>query len=223
MPSEHGAYFNHDPQALRYDNNVRDEGNPIRDGYAATPCLDQRDGEGSARRPGRRSSRSRVMSQDKIRICFVCLGNICRSPTAEGVMRHLAAEADLADRLHIESAGTSGYHVGDPPDRRSAAAAARRGIRVDGAAQRFEVADFGRFDHVLAMDGANQRTLRRLAPGAESAARVRLLREHDPDAPPGAEVPDPYYGGPRGFEDVLDVVESACRGLLAELSAQHGW
>jgi protein-tyrosine phosphatase len=163
------------------------------------------------------------MSRETVRICFVCLGNICRSPTAEGVMRHLVTTAGLEDRVHIESAGTSGYHVGDPPDSRSAAAAAERGVRVHGAAQRFEVADFDRFDHVLVMDAANQRTLRRLAPDAEVAARVRLLREHDPDAPAGAEVPDPYYGGPRGFEDVLDVVESACRGLLAELSAEHGW
>ena len=138
-------------------------------------------------------------------------------------MRHLATEAGLSDRLHIESAGTSGYHVGDPPDRRSAAAAASRGIRVDGHAQRFELTDFDRFDHVLAMDAANLRTLRRLAPVAEAAAGVRLLRDHDSDAPPGAEVPDPYYGGPSGFEDVLDVVEAACRGLLDAIRAEHGW
>jgi protein-tyrosine phosphatase len=133
------------------------------------------------------------------------------------------AEAGLAERVHIESAGTSGYHVGDPPDRRSAAAAAARGIRVDGQAQRFEPADFDRFDHVLAMDAANQRTLRRLAPDPETAAAVRLLRDYDPASAPGAEVPDPYYGGPRGFEDVLDVVEAGCRGLLAELRRTHAW
>ncbi len=158
-----------------------------------------------------------------IRVCFVCLGNICRSPTAEGVMRHLVAEAGLEEHIHIESAGTGGWHAGEPPDRRSTAAAAARGIRVDGRAQQFLADDFARFDHVLAMDGDNLRDLRRIAPSPDLAAAVQLLRSYDASAPKDADVPDPYYGGPSGFEDVLNVVQAGCRGLLDALREEHGW
>jgi low molecular weight protein-tyrosine phosphatase len=147
------------------------------------------------------------------------MGNICRSPTAEGVMRSLVREAGLEDEITIDSAGTGGWHAGDPPDRRATEAAARRGITLDGAARRLSVQDFDDFDLLLAMDRENLRGIRAIAPSPEAAAKARLLREFDPASAgaPDLDVPDPYYGGPQGFETVLDQVEAACRGLLAEL------
>ena len=146
-----------------------------------------------------------------MRLLFVCLGNICRSPTAEGVMRKLVRDAGLEDAVHLDSAGTGGWHVGSPPDERATEAAARRGITLEGAARRFSVEDFDRFDLILAMDAENLRDLRALAPDEEARAKVRLLRG------PGLDVPDPYYGGDDGFDVVLDQVEEACRALLAEI------
>ncbi len=152
-----------------------------------------------------------------IRVCFVCLGNICRSPTAEGVLRHLVEAAGLGDRIAVESAGTCAYHVGDPPDPRARAAARARGIVVDGRARQFERADFARLDHVIAMDTDNLRDLVAMAPDAAAEAKLSLLLDFDPDSPPGASVPDPYYGGPDGFDQVLDLCLAGCRGLLAQL------
>jgi protein-tyrosine phosphatase len=147
------------------------------------------------------------------------MGNICRSPTAEGVMRKLVREAGLEDEIVIDSAGTGSWHVGDPPDRRATEAASRRGIVLDGAARQLRPSDFDDFDLLLAMDRENLRGIRALAPSPEAAAKARMLREFDPASAgaPDLDVPDPYYGGPRGFETVLDQVEAACRGLLAEL------
>jgi protein-tyrosine phosphatase len=147
------------------------------------------------------------------------MGNICRSPTAEGVMRGLVREAGLEDEIEIDSAGTGGWHAGDPPDRRATEAARRRGVTLDGGAREVRASDFEEFDLLLAMDRDNLRDLRAIAPDAEAAAKVRLLREYDPDSAgaPDLDVPDPYYGGPNGFETVLDQVERACRGLLDEL------
>jgi protein-tyrosine phosphatase len=162
-----------------------------------------------------------VTEPPKIRIAFVCLGNICRSPTAEGVFVHLIDREGLAHRFHVESAGTAAYHVGERPDRRSREAAARRGIELRGRAQRFEAADFARFDHVLAMDGANLRDLLDRAPHPSARAKVRRLREFDDASVDDLDVPDPYYGGPRGFDDVLDICERGCLGLLAHLRRTH--
>jgi protein-tyrosine phosphatase len=154
------------------------------------------------------------------RILFVCLGNICRSPTAEGVLRHLVREQGLEDRIEVDSAGTGGWHVGAPPDERATAAARRRDIALEGAARRFDLEDFGRFDLILAMDAENERDLKRLAPDDEARAKVRLFREFDPSRDDAdLDVPDPYYGGERGFEHVLDLVDAAARGLLDELRA----
>ena len=147
------------------------------------------------------------------------MGNICRSPTAEGVMRRLLEDEGLADRVEIESAGTGDWHVGHPPDERATLAAGRRGITLAGAAQQVRPADFRRFDLLIAMDRSNLRELLALAPDEEAAEKVRLLREFDPAASGELDVPDPYYGGDRGFETVLDMVEAACRGLLDELRA----
>lgn len=156
-------------------------------------------------------------AMDRSRIVFVCLGNICRSPTAEGVMRHVVAEAGLEDQFMIDSAGTGAWHAGSAADARSQAEAERRGLHLDSIARRFLPEEHGEWDLVIAMDRENLTDLRATAPDEETAAKVRLLRDFDPTAPEGAEVPDPYYGGEDGFRDVFDMVERACRGLLAEL------
>jgi protein-tyrosine phosphatase len=157
-----------------------------------------------------------------VRLLFVCMGNICRSPTAEAVMRQLVAAEGLEDEVVIDSAGTGGWHAGDPPDRRSAAAARTRGIVMEGAARQVTAADFEDYDLLLAADGDNVRALRDAAPSPEAAERIHLLREYDPAAVASGDlaIPDPYYGGPSGFEDVLDLVDAACRGLLATLRAE---
>jgi protein-tyrosine phosphatase len=157
-----------------------------------------------------------------VRLLFVCLGNICRSPTAEGVMRHLVAEAGLEDEISIDSAGTGSWHVGSPPDARSTATARRRGIALEGAARQVSPEDFERFDLLVAMDASNKRDLLALAPDADARAKVVALREFDPLAVQAGDldVPDPYYGGDHGFEHVLDVVERACRHLLDDLRSR---
>jgi protein-tyrosine phosphatase len=145
------------------------------------------------------------------------MGNICRSPTAEGVMRALVRDAGLEDGIELDSAGTGGWHAGEPPDARAAEAARLRGVTLAGAARQVRTEDFEAFDLLVAMDRENLRGLLALAPDEAAAEKVRLLREFDPRAAGDLDVPDPYYGGERGFEDVLDQVQAACRGLLEEL------
>jgi len=147
-----------------------------------------------------------------MRVLFVCMGNICRSPTAEGVLRRLVREEGLEDRVEIDSAGTGGWHAGSPPDERATEAARRRGIELAGAARQVEPEDFERFDLILAMDRENLAELRALAPDDEARGKVRLLLGD-------RDVPDPYYGGEQGFDHVLDLVEAACEDLLDELRA----
>ncbi len=158
------------------------------------------------------------------RILFVCMGNICRSPTAEGVMRALVAEAALEDRVELDSAGTGAWHTGEPPDPRARDAAGRRGIALGGVARRVVAEDFERFDLILAMDRVNLAALLDLAPDARARAKLHLLREFEPagDGVRARDVPDPYAGGARGFEVVLDLVQAACRGLLAQLADPAG-
>jgi protein-tyrosine phosphatase len=147
---------------------------------------------------------------------MVCMGNICRSPTAEGVMRHLVREAGLEDAMHIDSAGTIDYHVGSPPDERSARHARQRGYDLSSLrARQVHARDFERFDLILAMDWENLQELQLLCP-REHEHKLRRLMEF---APPGLGdvVADPYYGGRDGFERVLDHVEAACEGLLGHL------
>ena len=158
-----------------------------------------------------------------VAILFVCMGNICRSPTAEAVMRDLLADAGLDDAVAVDSAGTGGWHVGGPPDPRTVAAAARRGIVVAGAARQLAVEDFERFDLLVALDRDNAHGMLDRAPHEAAAAKVRLLREFDAASAASADldVPDPYYGGPDGFDRVLDLVDAACRGLLAAVRADR--
>jgi protein-tyrosine phosphatase len=151
----------------------------------------------------------------KISVLFVCMGNICRSPTAEGVFRHHVSGAGLEEHIHIDSAGTHAYHVGEPPDRRARAAAERRGILLDDIqARRVHPDDFERFSYIIAMDQDNLAILEEQSDG-EYREKLRLFLEFS--SGPEREVPDPYYGGATGFERVLDLVEDASRGLLEEL------
>ena len=154
------------------------------------------------------------------RILFVCLGNIVRSPLAENMFRHLAEQAGLADRYEVDSAGTGGWHVGERPDRRMRQVAARHGFRYDGRARQFQQSDFDHFDLIIAMDAQNRADLRRLARSPEDEAKIHTLREFDPHGGPTAPVPDPYYGGIDGFEEVYTIVERSCRGLLDALIAE---
>lgn len=143
------------------------------------------------------------------------MGNICRSPTAEGVFRHIATDAGIIESLSVDSAGTHAYHVGEPPDRRSQAAAARRGYSLDTIrARRVAEADFERFDLILAMDRLNLETLR-AASNASHHVKLRLLLDFGSSSE--SEVPDPYYGGATGFERVLDLIEDASESLLTEI------
>ena len=168
---------------------------------------------------------------EPFRICFVCLGNICRSPTAEGVMQSLVDDAGLAERIQVDSAGTGGWHVGDPPDQRAAAEARRRGLDLTSRGRQASPSDFYTFDLLVAMDHRNLADLCDLAPEPALRDKVVLLRSFDAESVASAErhghpesdflaVPDPYYGGDRGFADVFDIVDAGCRGLLAHVAAQ---
>ena len=150
-----------------------------------------------------------------MRVLFVCLGNICRSPTAEAVLRHKLRELGLEEGVEVDSAGTGDWHVGKPPDSRTRQAAQLRGYDLSALRGRQVCAsDFGRFDLILAMDNSNLEHLRRLRPDGAMAELDLFLRRYDLALD---EVPDPYYGGEEGFEQVLDLLEQGCDGLLREL------
>lgn len=152
-------------------------------------------------------------------VLFVCMGNICRSPTAEGVFRHVVNESGLEGKIHVDSAGTHAYHVGEPPDRRAQAAAERRGISLaDIRARRVRETDYAEFDYVIAMDRLN---LHMLTEQADEQFHERLSLFLEYGSGDENEVPDPYYGGAAGFERVLDLVEEASRRLLETLRSRH--
>src|SRR5882762_3726 len=158
----------------------------------------------------------RPMSDDKFAVLFVCTGNICRSPTAEAIFRKLAADAGMAGALQADSAGTHAYHVGEPPDPRAQAAAARRGYDLSALrARRIEAADFQRFDLILAMDHDHHAILSRMA-GSSAGPKLKLMMSYARRFKE-RDVPDPYYGGPQEFERVLDMLEDAAKGLLESL------
>lgn len=153
------------------------------------------------------------------RVLFVCMGNICRSPAAEIVMRQRSVDQGLSARVAVDSAGTIGYHTGKGPDPRMSATLTRRGYSPSGSARQVGLADLDAFDLVVAMDEANFRDLNSLAQTAGQRARIRRFREFCPQQPVDA-VQDPYYGGDQGFEDVADVIEEGTRGLLGWISQQ---
>ena len=157
----------------------------------------------------------------KIRVCFVCSGNICRSPTAEGVFEKLVADAGLAHAFHVESFGIGNWHVGDRPDPRTLRAAEARGYRLESRAQQWKASDFERFDHVVAMDRTHVAALVRLATNDAMKAKISLARDHVPDGPRDADVPDPYYGEIEGFDEVVMICLEACTSLLADLRQKH--
>lgn len=149
-------------------------------------------------------------------VLFVCLGNICRSPLAEGVLRHRARQRGLDGRLRIDSAGTGAWHVGESPDRRSAEVARRNGVDLEGRARQVDEDDFHAFDLLVAMDRSNLRALEGMKDRSGGTATLHLLRDFDPD-PGDREVPDPYYGGPRGFDNVYEMVDRSVEALLDHL------
>ena len=161
-----------------------------------------------------------------MKLLFVCSGNICRSPTAEAVLRRQLVEAGLADQVEVDSAGLGDWHVGEGADLRSVAALRARGYPAwVHEAKQFTRADFAERDLVVALDAGHEDGLRRIAPTTADRAKIRMLRSYDPgaaDDPAGLDVPDPYFGGDDGFEHVLDLVEAACAGLLAEVRAETG-
>jgi protein-tyrosine phosphatase len=151
------------------------------------------------------------------KLLFVCLGNICRSPSAENIMNHLLQERGLQGKFVCDSAGTSSYHIGSPPDARMRQAAAQRGITLTGRARQFELSDFEEFDLILAMDQDNYRSLLASDRQGKYQDKVRLICDYTRNFP-DREVPDPYYGGPEGFNYVIDLLLDACEGLLETLS-----
>lgn len=160
------------------------------------------------------------MSKQNIRVLFVCMGNICRSPTAEAVFRHYVEKTGLSPHIHIDSAGTHDYHIGAAPDARTLSAAKLRGYDMSQLRGRqVEADDFARFDYVLAMDEANLSILQRLRP-CDAQSHLGLFLEFA-ERHSEREVPDPYYGGAQGFERVLDMVEDAADGLLRHIQRQH--
>lgn len=155
-----------------------------------------------------------------IKVLFVCMGNICRSPTAQGVFESMVGREGLQEYIHVDSAGTHAYHIGEPPDSRSQQAALRRGIDLSAQrARKVRPEDFLEFDYVLAMDASNYEHLRELC-HPDYEGRLRLFLEFAPQAV-SHDVPDPYYGGAQGFERVLDLIELAAAGLLDELRSRH--
>ncbi|AUB39458.1 protein-tyrosine phosphatase [Nostoc flagelliforme CCNUN1] len=151
------------------------------------------------------------------KLLFVCLGNICRSPSAENIMNHLIEQAGLSEHILCDSAGTSSYHVGSPPDRRmSAAAATKLGIKLRGRARQFQKSDFQDFDLILAMDQENYENILTLDQTKQYQHKVRLMCEFC-SRHTLKEVPDPYYGGQEGFNRVIDLLIDACEGLLTKV------
>lgn len=161
------------------------------------------------------------MTTGKIRVCFVCSGNICRSPTAEGVFKKLVADAGLAHAFHVESFGIGAWHVGERPDPRTIRAAEARGYRLESRAQHWKAHHFERFDYIVAMDRTHVTSLVRMATSDAMKAKISLARDHVSDGPRGEDVPDPYYGELEGFDEVVDICLEACAALLASLRRKH--
>lgn len=157
-----------------------------------------------------------ITKENPYKIVFVCLGNICRSPTAEGVFQHLVNERGLQSYFYVDSAGTSAYHIGEAANSKSRMTAREHGIELRSRARRFEQDDLKEFDLIVAMDRENLENIRKLDKQSSFSAKTILMREYDPE-PGDGEVPDPYYGGMDGFERVFQIVKRSCEELLDEL------
>ena len=161
-----------------------------------------------------------MTAKHDVSVLFVCLGNICRSPLGEGVLAHRLEEEDLSDRVRVDSAGTGAWHLGEPPDPRSVEVAMRHGIALRGQARSVSVEDFHEFDYIFAMDRTNLRDLRYLEGEGEGGARLSLFREFDPYQDRDLDVPDPYYGGPDGFDLMFDMVDRTCAAFIEHLISE---
>jgi protein-tyrosine phosphatase len=151
------------------------------------------------------------------RICFICLGNIVRSPLAENLFRFLVEQAGISEKYWVDSAGSSGWHIGEKPDRRMRRVAESHGFKYSGQARQFQSNDFSDFDYVIAMDTSNYSILSAMTKTSEQQEKIHLMREFDPQGGPNSSVPDPYYGGIDDFEDVFQIVKRSCQGLLESL------
>lgn len=156
-----------------------------------------------------------ITRENHYKICFVCLGNICRSPTAEGIFQHLINERGLENYFEVDSAGTSAYHVGESANSKSQRTAQKHGITLHSKARQFDASDLDYYDLILAMDNENLKNVRQMANGNHNN-KIGRMRDFDPN-PGDGEVPDPYYGGPEGFENVFQIVKRSCENLLDEL------
>ncbi len=164
-------------------------------------------------------NRNKITIEQPFRICFVCLGNICRSPTAEGVFQHLVNQQSLEPYFFIDSAGTSAYHIGEPANSKSQMVASQNGVELTSKARRFEKDDIDDFNLILAMDDENYQNLLHLANNPEQKEKIKKLREYDPK-PGDGNVPDPYYGGMDGFNRVFDIIQRSSSALLDSLKSQ---
>ena len=160
-----------------------------------------------------------ISLDDPYKLVFVCLGNICRSPTAEGIFIHKTQKAGLENFFYIDSAGTAAYHVGESANSKSQATANKHGIHLPSKARKFEYADLEEFDLILAMDAENYSNINQLDRKSKFSDKIKMMRDFDPE-PGNGEVPDPYYGGLQGFENVFQVLDRSCESLLKELQAK---
>ncbi len=161
----------------------------------------------------------RITKENPYKICFVCLGNICRSPTAEGVFQHLVNERGLQAYFEVDSAGTSSYHIGEPANSKSRLTAEKYGVSLLSTARQLKAFDLGYYDLILAMDRENLANIREMTPDQGRMAQIGLLRDFDPE-PGDGEVPDPYFGGMQGFEHVFQIVKRSCEAILDELETR---
>ncbi len=157
----------------------------------------------------------------KVRVLFVCLGNICRSPAAEGIMQKLVEKNGLGDFIEVDSAGTSGWHEGELPDERMREHGEKRDYSFDSRARKFRSSDFKEFDYIIVMDKNNYNNVKTMADGKEQIGKIRMMTDYSMQYSHHDYVPDPYYGGASGFELVLDLLEDGCEGLLQTIKKEH--
>ena len=162
----------------------------------------------------------RITKEDPLKICFVCLGNICRSPTAEGIFQHLVQQRGLEAYFEVDSAGTSAYHIGEPANSKSRQVANKYGVELHSRARRFKPSDIEYYDLILAMDRENLTNVQRLDSNGQQAGKITMMRAFDPNSGDDEEVPDPYFGGMKGFETVFEVLHRSCEHLLDQLEEQ---